>query len=152
MSLDYKKAPEYPYPHALDECYDVYRAILQTRGACVGLNGDALPRIVVSGDSAGGNLATSMVLKVLASVDNPPAPDGLVLAYPCLNMKVEAWMTPEQVSLVGNQHMTTSGLSDQAHSQDSSTPTNNTPEQTQNHRLLLINRPHNTATYTKLVP
>lgn len=27
LSLDYKKAPEYPYPHALNECYDVYHAI-----------------------------------------------------------------------------------------------------------------------------
>lgn len=131
LSLDYKKAPEYPYPYALDECYDVYRAIFQTRGACLGLNGNVLPRIAVSGDSAGGNLATSMVLKVLASDDNPPAPEGLVLAYPCLNMKIEAWMTPEQVSLVGNKRMITAGSSDHAHSQDSSTPTNNTPKQNQ---------------------
>lgn len=31
LSLDYSKAPEYPYPFALDECYDVYRVIVETR-------------------------------------------------------------------------------------------------------------------------
>lgn len=100
LSLDYEKAPEYPYPHALNECFDVYRTILETKGVCLGLTGDSLPRIVLSGDSAGGNLATSLVLKVLSSTTILPVPDGLVLAYPCLNMKVEAWMTPEQVSLI----------------------------------------------------
>lgn len=103
LSLDYSKAPEKKYPYAIRECFDIYRTIVETKGVCLGLSGDSVPHIVVSGDSAGGNLATGLVLLVLSSIHNLPAPDGLVLAYPCLNMKVESWMTPEQVSLVRNK-------------------------------------------------
>ncbi|XHG02159.1 hypothetical protein AWENTII_005519 [Aspergillus wentii] len=110
LSLDYKKAPEFPYPYALNECYDVYYTIVTTRGRCLGLSGKTRPKIVVTGDSAGANLATGMVLMALqsGSTDAPrwqgeiviPPPDGLVLAYPSLNMRVESWMTEEQMSLI----------------------------------------------------
>lgn len=46
LSLDYKKAPEYPYPYALNECYDVYHTIVMTRGRCLGLSGKKCPRII----------------------------------------------------------------------------------------------------------
>ncbi|PYI24662.1 CLN3-domain-containing protein [Aspergillus violaceofuscus CBS 115571] len=110
LSLDYKKAPEYPYPYALNECYDVYHTIVSTRGRCIGLNGQTHPRIVVTGDSAGANLAVGMTLMVLQSGSTDaslwqgqnvlPRPDGLVLAYPALNMKIESWMTEEQMALI----------------------------------------------------
>ncbi|RHZ64450.1 putative lipase [Aspergillus thermomutatus] len=110
LSLDYKKAPEYPYPYALNECYDVYHTIVTTRGRCLGLSGRTRPRIVVTGESAGGNLAVGMVLMILQSGTTDasswqgenviPRPDGLVLAYPSLNMRVESWMTEEQMSLI----------------------------------------------------
>ncbi|GAB1204895.1 hypothetical protein APSETT445_003559 [Aspergillus pseudonomiae] len=110
LSLDYKKAPEYPYPYALNECYDVYHTIVTTRGRCLGLSGNVRPRIVLAGDSAGGNLAVGTTLMALqsGSSDAPrwqgdhmlPRPDGLVLAYPALNMRVESWMTEEQMSLI----------------------------------------------------
>ncbi|KAJ5618425.1 hypothetical protein N7528_007068 [Penicillium herquei] len=108
LSVDYKKAPEYAYPYALHECYDVYHTIISTRGRCVGFSGQTRPRIVVTGESAGGNLAVSMVLMVLQSTmghdwrtgEGLPRPEGLVLAYPALNMRVESWMTDEQMSLI----------------------------------------------------
>ncbi|GKZ33337.1 hypothetical protein AbraIFM66950_003187 [Aspergillus brasiliensis] len=110
LSLDYKKAPEYPYPYALNECYDVYHSIVSTRGRCLGLNGRTRPRIVITGDSAGGNLATGLTLMVLQSgsahasrwqgQNMLPPPDGLVLPYPALNMKIESWMTEEQMALI----------------------------------------------------
>lgn len=129
LSLDYGKAPEYLYPYALNECYDVYRSIVDTRGGCLGLAGDVLPYIVVSGDSAGGNLAASMTLKII-SAGTLPVPDGLVMAYPCLSMKVEAWMTPEQVSLVGNNRSnTTPSSSDQTLLGHDSDSTKNPSEQ-----------------------
>ncbi|KAL4992278.1 CLN3 protein-domain-containing protein [Aspergillus falconensis] len=110
LSLNYKKAPEYPYPYALNECYDVYHSIISTRGRCLGLSGDAPPRIILTGDSAGANLAVGTTLMVLQSSDRRsslgqgqsslPGPDGLVLSYPALNMKIESWMTEEQMALI----------------------------------------------------
>ena len=108
ISVDYKKAPEYAYPYALHECYDVYHSIIATNGRCMGLEGKVRPRILVTGESAGGNLAVGMTLMILQSAmaqgwrreDVLPAPDGLVLGYPALNMKVESWMSDEQMSLI----------------------------------------------------
>ncbi|KAL4971812.1 CLN3 protein-domain-containing protein [Aspergillus desertorum] len=110
LSLNYKKAPEYPYPYALNECYDVYHSIISTRGRCLGLSGDAPPHIILTGDSAGANLAVGTTLMVLQSSDRRasfgqgqsslPGPDGLVLSYPALNMKIESWMTEEQMALI----------------------------------------------------
>ncbi|KAF7714039.1 Protein btn1 [Penicillium ucsense] len=108
LSIDYRKAPEYAYPYALHECFDVYHTIMATNGRCLGLNGSTRPRVVVTGESAGGNLAVGMTLMVLQSAmtqgwqgDNVlPRPDGVVLAYPALNVKVESWMTDEQMSLI----------------------------------------------------
>ena len=98
LSIDYKKAPEYPYPYALNEAFDVYQNIVATNGRCLGLSGRTRPRVVVTGDSAGGNLAVAMTLKVLQA--NMPRPEGLFLAYPSLNMKVESWMTEEQMACI----------------------------------------------------
>ncbi|KAJ5907390.1 hypothetical protein N7495_000072 [Penicillium taxi] len=107
LSIDYQKAPEYAYPFALHECYDVYETIVNTNGRCLGFSGTTRPRIVVTGESAGGSLAVAMVLMVLQtraqnwnSEDALPRPDGVVLAYPSLNLRVESWMTDEQMSLI----------------------------------------------------
>lgn len=120
LSVDYKKAPEYAYPYALHECYDVYHTIMATNGRCLGMSGSARPRIVVTGESAGGNLAVGMTLMVLQSAMEQgwkgeevlPKPDGLVLAYPALNVRVESWMTDEQMALIQDKstRQTNSGI------------------------------------------
>ncbi|OKL62073.1 hypothetical protein UA08_02953 [Talaromyces atroroseus] len=115
LSLDYQKAPEYPYPYALNECFDVYRSIVLSRGRCAGLKGQSRPHIVVSGDSAGGNLATGMTIMILQSGRGEtrkwlgelplPTPDGLVLMYPSLDLNIGSWMTEEQMSLIQDRGM-----------------------------------------------
>lgn len=115
LSLDYKKAPEYPYPYALNECYDAYHTIIASRGRCLGLSGNYRPRVVISGDSAGGNLAAGLALMVLQSgstdsrrwqgEDVLPPPDGLVLIYPSLDMNIGSWMSQEQMSLIRDKGM-----------------------------------------------
>ncbi|KIX07482.1 uncharacterized protein Z518_02135 [Rhinocladiella mackenziei CBS 650.93] len=108
LSLDYKKAPEYPYPYALNECFDVYAQIVATRGRCVGMKPHACPRIVLTGDSAGGNLAVGTTLMVIqsnlagTSRGILPSPAGLVLLYPSLDMNISSWMTDDQMALIRN--------------------------------------------------
>ncbi|KUI55266.1 Hormone-sensitive lipase [Cytospora mali] len=115
LSLDYKKAPEYPYPYALNECYDVYATLIKSRGRCIGMSGRETPKIVVTGDSAGGNLATSMTLMIIEGGLFPssrfkgqaglPIPDALVLFYPGLDMNIGNWMSDEQMALIQDRSL-----------------------------------------------
>jgi cation diffusion facilitator CzcD-associated flavoprotein CzcO/acetyl esterase/lipase len=73
---DYRLAPEHPYPAGLDDAVAAYRALL-----AAGLPAE---RIVLAGDSAGGNLALSAVLRLRAAGD--PLPAGLVLISPWLDL------------------------------------------------------------------
>ncbi|KAK4920382.1 hypothetical protein LTR28_012903, partial [Elasticomyces elasticus] len=115
LALNYKKAPEHPYPYALNECYDVYHTLVASRGRCIGLSGDSVPQIVISGDSAGANLAVGLTLMILQSGGTDtrrwhgepslPVPDGVVLVYPALDMNIGNWMTDEQMALIKDRRM-----------------------------------------------
>lgn len=115
VSLDYGKAPEYPYPYALNECFDTYTTIIRTQGRCIGLSGNETPRVVMSGDSAGGNLAVATTLMILETSSETfrrwpgqasiPVPDGLVCFYPALDMNIGNWMSDEQMSLICDREM-----------------------------------------------
>ncbi|ORY56163.1 Alpha/Beta hydrolase protein [Pseudomassariella vexata] len=115
LSLDYKKAPEFPYPYALNECFDVYTTIVKSKGRCVGMSGREMPKVVVTGDSAGGNLATAMTLMIIETRTTKkrpgltqtelPVPDGLILLYPGLDMNIGNWMSDEQMSLVQDRRL-----------------------------------------------
>jgi acetyl esterase/lipase len=72
---DYRLAPEHPYPAALDDARAVMSALLT----------DLAPgSIVVSGDSAGGGLALSLVLAMRA--DGQELPAGCILLSPWLDL------------------------------------------------------------------
>lgn len=76
VSVDYHLAPEYPFPAAFDDASAVLR--------WVGSRSEGLdPRIVVSGDSAGGNLA-AVSAQVMRS-DNDITLLGQVLIYPVVD-------------------------------------------------------------------
>ena len=73
--VDYRVPPDAPYPAALDDCVAAYRALLETVPA---------GRIVVSGTSAGGNLAAALLLR--ARDEGLPAPAGALLLTPELDL------------------------------------------------------------------
>lgn len=75
VSVDYRLAPEHPFPAAVEDCYTTLAWVAAHADA---LGGDA-QRIAVCGDSAGGNLAA--VLALLARNEGP-AICYQVLIYP----------------------------------------------------------------------
>lgn len=77
LGVDYRLAPEAPFPAALDDCLAVIRW-LRTDGA--GLEVDT-KRLILAGDSAGANLALACLL-VLRDAGEP-LPAGAALFYGC---------------------------------------------------------------------
>jgi len=65
LSVDYRLAPEHPFPAALEDCTAVYRWLLK--------QGIAPENIVVAGDSAGGNLALTTMIWLRDHGDPLPA-------------------------------------------------------------------------------
>ncbi len=60
VSVDYRMAPEYPFPAALDDFYD---ALIWCFEHASSLKGDP-GRVAVAGDSAGGNLSAAAALRL----------------------------------------------------------------------------------------
>lgn len=76
VSVDYRLAPEEPFPAAVEDCDDAYRWIRE-RAVDLGIDSN---RIAVGGDSAGGNLAA--IVCVLAREGGQPSPCAQLLIYP----------------------------------------------------------------------
>jgi monoterpene epsilon-lactone hydrolase len=65
LVVDYRLAPEHPYPAALDDCLTAYRWLLRD---------GAEPRdIAIAGDSAGGNLTLATLLSLRDAAEPLPA-------------------------------------------------------------------------------
>ncbi|MDB6047380.1 MAG: lipase [Pseudomonas sp.] len=78
IAVDYRLAPEFPFPAAFDDCLAVWRAVQR---ASTELNVDP-QRVAIAGDSAGGNLAAAVCLALRDAGDTQPS--GQVLLYPGL--------------------------------------------------------------------
>ena len=66
LAIDYRLAPEHPFPAALDDCVAAYRWL-------VGEAGLSPRQLVVVGNSAGGNLAVALLLRLRDSGQALPA-------------------------------------------------------------------------------
>lgn len=83
VSVDYRLAPEHPFPAPLRDCYAATAWAAEHAGT---VGGDP-DRLVVAGDSAGGNLAACVAL--LARDRGGPDLDYQVLVYPVTDASLE---------------------------------------------------------------
>ncbi|KAK0461269.1 Alpha/Beta hydrolase protein, partial [Desarmillaria tabescens] len=105
LSLDYGKAPEYPYPFAIDEAFDLYRLLVESGGRIIGMSGHNL-KIIVTGDSAGACIAVNVVLKILEQPHNTlalPKPHAMALSYAALDFNFTSWMTPDNLRILRSE-------------------------------------------------
>ncbi|MBR6665509.1 MAG: alpha/beta hydrolase [Lachnospiraceae bacterium] len=72
LVFDYRLAPEYPYPAALEDAVKAWNYLM--------LQGYGAEDVIVAGDSAGGNMALELVLKL--EEEKRMLPKGLVLFSP----------------------------------------------------------------------
>jgi acetyl esterase len=78
IAVDYRLAPEYPFPAAFGDCLAVWHA-LQIQAQRLDIDPH---RVAVAGDSAGGNLAAALCLALRDAGERQPA--GQALVYPGL--------------------------------------------------------------------
>jgi epsilon-lactone hydrolase len=76
---EYRLAPEHPYPAGLDDALRAYRWLIERTPA---------RRVVLSGDSSGGGLAMSLLLRI--KVEGLPLPGGVALFCPWVDLTLGA--------------------------------------------------------------
>ncbi|MCF8540134.1 MAG: alpha/beta hydrolase [Candidatus Nanopelagicales bacterium] len=79
FSVDYRLAPEHPYPAAHEDCFDTY-LWMQNSAADLGIDPE---RIALLGNSAGSGLAAALALRIRDLKLTPPRCQ--VLIYPMLD-------------------------------------------------------------------
>ncbi|MBB3595163.1 acetyl esterase/lipase [Rhizobium sp. BK529] len=76
VAVDYRKAPEYPFPAAHEDAWHAYLWLIDRAS---GFGGDPR-RIILMGESAGGNLAANVALR--AAAEKASMPVSQILVYP----------------------------------------------------------------------
>ena len=91
ISVDYRLAPEFPFPAALNDCYEAVKWVAENTSE---LNGE-LTQLAVAGDSAGGNLAAAVTL--MARDRKEFSISKQVLIYPVVDLDVTECRYPSLI-------------------------------------------------------
>jgi monoterpene epsilon-lactone hydrolase len=87
FTVDYRLAPEHPFPAAEDDAFAAYRWLLA--------QGHDPAKIVVAGDSAGGHLAVALAVRLRS--EGLPAPAALALFGPLIDPSYRASIADPRV-------------------------------------------------------
>ena len=98
VSVEYRLAPEHPFPTGFMDCYAVAKAIYTNVNP---------QRITLIGDSAGGNLAAAVSLK--ARDDGIFKPQRQILIYPAVNNDYSDTSRFQSVKDCGSDYLLTAG-------------------------------------------
>ncbi len=90
VSIDYRLAPEHPFPAGFEDCLAATRWVADHIGD---FGGDAT-RLAVSGDSAGGNLAAAVAV---ACKDGGPTLAAQLLLYPGVDFRQDETLYPSRI-------------------------------------------------------
>jgi len=102
----YRLAPEHPYPAAVDDVVEAYRALRDA--------GHEAQRIAVAGDSAGGGLVMALLLRLRAAGEELPGSIGLIspwldldLTSPLLrlNAATDAMLSPDWLAGAAERYL-----------------------------------------------
>ncbi len=100
VDVDYRLAPEYPYPAAVNEAYDTVRWVFANAGA-LGIDPDL---VTVGGDSAGGNLTLATALRAGQTGDFQIR--HILIYYPAVDMATPAREKPEwELNIIAPERM-----------------------------------------------
>ena len=81
--VDYRLAPKYSFPIPVEDCYCAYQWTIKNASK-LGIDKN---RIIIGGDSAGGNLAASVTL--MLDERKEQLPNGVMLIYPVTDRRME---------------------------------------------------------------
>lgn len=84
IAVEYRLAPEHPFPAGLDDCYAALEWVAQNRDEL----GLADKPLIVAGDSAGGNLAAAV--SIACRDRGGPRIDGQLLIYPVTDGRLQS--------------------------------------------------------------
>ncbi|RSS81934.1 alpha/beta hydrolase [Streptomyces sp. WAC06614] len=109
VSVGYRRAPEDPFPAALDDCY---AALAWTARHAAGLGVDP-ERIAVGGHSAGGGLAAALALRardergprICFQLLNQPELDDRQQTWSARNFTDTPWMTRDKVAVTWRHYL-----------------------------------------------